>query len=47
MLAQRATISTVLSGWNWTPRCGPIRNACAASAVRATSTAPGGVVKRS
>src|SRR5215211_2444866 len=45
--AQPATISTVLSGWNCTPKCGPNRNACTASAVRATSTAPGGVVKRS
>ena len=45
--AQPATISTVASGWNCTPRCGPSRNACGASAVRASSVAPGGVQKRS
>src|SRR5215475_13667804 len=39
---QDATIGWVASGWNWTPACGPIVNACRHTSLAASSAAPGG-----
>ena len=45
--SQRLSCGPSTSGWNWTARCRPIRNACTASSLRASTSAPAGSRQRS